>query len=344
MNAGFFKDILKELAAGRALGLADAHQAFDLIMAGQVPPSQIAAFLMALRIRGESVDEIAAGALALRAKALQVRAPENAIDIVGTGGDERATLNISTAAALVAAGAGQPVAKHGNRAASSKCGSADVLAALGVNLDCELKAIEAALAKAQIAFLMAPRHHPAMRHVAPVRAELGIRTIFNLLGPLANPAGVKRLLIGVYERRLAEPLAEVMRKLGAERVWVVHGVDGLDELSITGPSFVAALDKGVITRFEVTPEEAGLARASLAELKGADAATNALAVNALLDGHKGAYRDIVVLNAAAALVIAGKAPDLGSGARLAEEAIDTRRARQALDKLIAITNEAPVHP
>lgn len=333
-----FKGILARLASGARLTLEEAKLAFDIMMSGAATSAQIGAFLMALRVRGESVDEITAGAMALRAHMTPIAAPAGAIDIVGTGGDNAGTLNISTASALVVAAAGQPVAKHGNRAASSRSGAADVLAALGVDLDCDLNQIEVALGEANIGFLMAPRHHSAMRHVAQARRELGVRTIFNLLGPLANPARVKRLVIGVFAREWLQPLAEVMRALDAERVWVVHGSDGLDELTTTGPSHVAELDRGQIRTFDITPEDAGLPRAKPRDLLGGDPAFNALALNALLDGHLGPYRDIVLLNAAAALLVAGRAKDLKDGAGIAARAIDGGKARITLDRLIAITN------
>ncbi len=335
------KSVLRLVAAGERLAVAEARHAFGLMMAGEATPAQMGAFLMGLRVRGETVDEITGGALALRARVVKVSAPSNAIDTCGTGGDTSGSFNISTAAALVVAGAGVPVAKHGNRALSSRSGSADLFAALGVNLDADVPLIEEALRMANIGFMMAPRHHGATRHVAPARVELGVRTIFNLLGPLSNPAGAKRQLLGVYAPEWLDPMALVMRNLGAERVWVVHGADGLDELSTTGPSRIAELKGGIVRRFEITPEEVGLPRARLADLRGGDGEENARLLRELLDGAKGPLRDIVLLNAAAALVIADKAPDLKGGLVLAARAVDTGRARAALEALIAITNRPP---
>jgi anthranilate phosphoribosyltransferase len=272
---------------------------------------------------------------------VEVQAPADAIDTCGTGGDASGTFNVSTAAALVVAACGVPVAKHGNRALSSRAGSADILAALGVNIDVEPSRVERAIREAGIGFMMAPRHHGAMRHVAGARVELGTRTIFNLLGPLANPAGAKRQLLGVFAHDWIEPLAQVLGQLGSERAWVVHGSDGLDELTTTGPSHVAELRAGRVTTFEVTPEEAGLPRARLEDLRGADATTNADALRALLDGVRGPYRDIVLLNSAAALVIADRASDLAAGVARAVEAIDGGAAKAALARLVAISSEGP---
>jgi anthranilate phosphoribosyltransferase len=270
---------------------------------------------------------------------VKVAAPADAIDTCGTGGDASGTFNVSTAAALVVAACGVPVAKHGNRALSSKAGSADVLAALGVNIDADPPRVERAIREAGIGFMMAPRHHGAMRHVAGARVELGTRTIFNLLGPLANPAGTRRQLLGVFARDWVEPLASVLARLGSERAWVVHGADGLDELTTTGPSLVAALQGGKITTFEVTPEEVGLPRARLEDLRGADAETNADALRAVLDGLRGPYRDIVLLNSGAALVVAGRVDDLAAGVARAAEAIDRGAAKAVLARLIAISRD-----
>ena len=332
-----FRALLAKVAEAAPLSAAEAGEAFDLMMAGEVAPVAIAAFLMALRVRGETVEEITAGAQALRARMLRVSAPPGAIDTCGTGGDGKETFNISTAAALVVAGAGVPVAKHGNRGVSSRSGSSDVLAALGVNLDAELALVERSIREAGVGFLMAPRHHGAMRHVAPVRAELGVRTVFNLLGPLANPAGVKRQLVGVFDERWLEPLALVLGRLGAERAWVVHSEDGLDELATTAPTRVAAWDGGRVRSFVVTPEEAGLPRAKLEDLRGGGPAENALAIRMLLDGAAGALRDAVVLSAAGALVVAGRAADLREGAVLAAASIDEGRAAAALERMVQIT-------
>jgi anthranilate phosphoribosyltransferase len=275
----------------------------------------------------------------MRGKMARVDAPAGAIDTCGTGGDASGTYNISTAVALVVAGSGVAVAKHGNRAMSSKAGTADVLQALGVNLDAETPLVEKAMREANVGFMLAPRHHGAMRHVGPVRVELGTRTIFNLMGPLSNPAGAKRQLIGVFARQWIEPLARVLGSVGTERAWVVHGSDGLDELTTTGASHVAEIRDGQVRVFEVAPEEAGLPRANPATLKGGDAATNAAALRELLDGAAGANRDNVLLNAAAALVIADKAADLREGAALAAAAIDSGKAKAALARLVAVTNE-----
>jgi anthranilate phosphoribosyltransferase len=337
MSGADFKTLLARLAAGERLSEADSAAAFDAMMSGDATPSQMGAFLMALRMRGETVEEITGAARTMRAKALPIDAPKGAIDTVGTGGDNAGTFNISTAAAIVVAGAGVPVAKHGNRNFSSKSGSADILAALGVNLDAGVGAVQRAMREAGIGFLMAPKYHSATRHVGPTRAELGTRTIFNLLGPISNPAGAKRQLVGVFAPAWVRPIAEVLGKLGSERAWVVHG-DGLDELTTTGVSFVAELKDGKVEAFEVTPEQAGLKRASLAALKGGEPAENAAKLRALLEGEEGALRDIVLLNAAAALIIAGKAQDLRAGVALAAKSIQSGAAKAALDKLVAITN------
>jgi anthranilate phosphoribosyltransferase len=337
-NAGI-KEFIAKVADGASLDEAEAEQAFDIIMSGDATPAQIGAFLMALRVRGETVDEITGAARIMRAKALHVSAPEGAIDVVGTGGDGSGSLNISTAAALVVAGCGVPVAKHGNRALSSKCGAADVLAALGVNIDADMALIERAIREAKIGFLMAPRHHGATRHVAGPRIELATRTVFNILGPLSNPAMVKRLLVGVFSGDWVVPMAEVLGKLGVEKAWVVHGSDGLDELTTTGPSQVAAVEGGKVTTFEVSPEDAGLSRAKSADLKGGNAEYNAAAMRGMLAGEPGPFRDIAVYTAAAALIVAGKAKDLKQGAAIAAEAVDGGGARAALDAMVAITNE-----
>jgi anthranilate phosphoribosyltransferase len=332
------KAILAQLAAGRTLSAAEAEVAFSIIMSGHATPAQIGGLLMALRLRGETVDEITGAVRAMRAKALHVRAPEGSIDIVGTGGDGAGTFNISTGAALVVAACGVPVAKHGNRALSSKCGAADVLAALGVNLDAELPLVERAIREAGIGFLMAPRHHAAMRHVAGPRVELGLRTIFNLLGPLSNPANVKRQFTGAFARDWIEPMARVLGNLGSERAWVVHGSDGLDELTTTGASYVAELDAGAVRTFEVLPSDAGLPFARPKDLLGGGAETNAAAMRAMLGGEHGPFRNAVVYNAAAALLVAGRAADLREGAERAADAIDAGRAKATLRRLVEITN------
>jgi anthranilate phosphoribosyltransferase len=334
------KALLGRVASGEPLNLAEARDAFEIMMSGDATPAQVGGFLMGLRVRGETVDELTGGAQALRERMLKVQAPADAIDTCGTGGDASGTFNVSTAAAIVAAACSVPVAKHGNRALSSRAGSADILTALGVNIDADLSLVERAIRGAGIGFMMAPRHHGAMRHVAGARVELGTRTIFNLLGPLANPAGARRQLLGVFALEWVEPIAHVLGQLGAERAWVVHGADGLDELSTTGPSDVAELRDGRVRTFQVSPEQAGLPRARRDDLKGGDATTNADALRALLDGVRGPYRDIVVLNAAAALIVAGRVDDLEAGAARATEAIDSGAAKDVLRGLIAITNEA----
>ncbi len=336
-DMGELKALLGRVAAGERLSEAEAETAFDAMMSGNATPAQMGAFLMGLRVRGETVEEITGAARALRAKALKIEAPPGALDTCGTGGDGSGTFNISTATALVLAGAGVPVAKHGNRNLSSQCGSADVLAALGVNIDADMALVTRSLWEARIGFLMAPRHHSAMRHVGPTRVELGTRTIFNLLGPLSNPAEVRRQLVGVFAPQWVRPMAEVLGKLGSERAWVFHG-SGLDELTTTGPSQVAELKDGTVRSFEVTPEEFGLKRVALADLKGGNAAENAEMMRALLAGAKGPLRDVVLFSSAAALVIAEKARDLREGMARAAEVIDRGRAAEALAKLVAITN------
>jgi anthranilate phosphoribosyltransferase len=332
-----FKPLLAKLVDGRILSADEAHAFFAACLRGEPTPAQVAAAVTALRIRGETVEEITAFATAMREAARTLDHPYDAIDTCGTGGDGQHTFNISTAAALVLAGAGLKVAKHGNRAMSSKSGSSDVLSVLGVNLQAGPAQQRRSLDQAGIAFLFAPAYHGAMRHVGPVRAEIGFRTVFNLLGPLSNPAGAKRQVMGVYDPRLLEPLAEVLGRLGATRAWTVHG-QGLDELTTTGETEVAEWKDGTVRRFTVTPEDAGLPRASLEALRGGDAEENALALRALLDGATGAYRDIVLLNAAAALVVADRAAELAEGAALAAAVIDDGRAARALADLVEATN------
>jgi len=334
-----FKTILAHVAAGNALDAAHAASAFKTLMSGAATPAQIAGFLMALRVRGETVDEITGAARVMREMALKVPAPADAIDTCGTGGDASGTYNISTAVAFVAAGAGVKVAKHGNKALTSKSGSADVLRALGVKLELPPDAIARCIESTGVGFMFAPQHHAAMKYVAPVRSELGTRTIFNLLGPLSNPAGTKRQLVGVFARAWCEPLAHVLQNLGATSALVVHGDDGLDELTTTGPSYVSELTNGIVRNYEITPEDINLERCSRDDLVGGDAHTNAEALRALLDGQAGAYRDIVVLNAAAALKVAGRADSLQAGARLAGIAIDSGKARAALDALVTASNQ-----
>lgn len=340
--ADTFKPLLGKLVDGRVLSADEAQDFFAACLRGEPTPAQVAAAVTALRIRGETVDEIAAFATAMRQAALTLDHPYDAIDTCGTGGDGAHTFNISTAAALVLAGAGLKVAKHGNRALSSKSGSSDVLSALGVNLAATPAQQRRSLDEAGIAFLFAPHYHGAMRHVGPVRAEIGFRTVFNLLGPLSNPAGAKRQVMGVYDPRLLEPLAEVLGRLGATRAWTVHG-DGLDELTTTGPTQVAEWRDGSVSRFEVSPEDAGLPCASIADLRGGDAEENAAALTALLAGAPGPYRDIVLLNAAAALVVADRAADLKAGATQAAAVIDDGRAADALARLVEATN-TPIEP
>lgn len=336
------KDIIKLLSEGKILSEQQSVQAFSHIMSGQVDLSQMSAFVMALRVRGETVDEITGGARVLRDKAARVSVPDCAVDTCGTGGDGTGTYNISTAAAIVTAACGVPVAKHGNKSVSSKSGSADVLACLGIAFNLPIEAQEQALRELGIAFLFAPQHHKAMRHVAPVRASLGIRTIFNLLGPLANPALAKRQLLGVFDRKWLRPMAEVLGRLGSEHVWIVHGSDGLDELTTTGITYVTELKDGKLRDFEVSPEDVGLKRASMTDLQGGEAAENAAALLDLLDGTPSAYRDIVLLNTAAALLVGGKVADLKDGVAIAEDAIDSGRAKTLLQKWAAFTQKHAV--
>ena len=332
------KPLLGLVADGKPLSRAQSETAFEIIMSGDATPAQIGGFLMALRVRGETVDEIAGAAKVMREKARHINAPEGAIDTVGTGGDAAGTFNVSTASAIVLAGCGVPVAKHGNRAVTSKSGSADMLTALGVNLDAEFDLIERALDEAGICFMLAPRHHSAMRNVAGPRVELATRTIFNLLGPISNPALVKRQLVGVYDERWVEPVAHVLKSLGSVAAWVVHGHDGLDEMTLTGRTKVAALKDGAVTTFEVSPEEAGLAPATADDLKGGTPEENASTMRAILRGQPGALRDFVLYNSAAALIVASRVEDLNTGVVRAAEAIDSGKAADTLERLIAITN------
>src|SRR5712675_3479422 len=301
------KGLIGQVASGATLSREMAYEAFDSMMSGEVTPAQIGALLMGLRVRGETVDEITGAVTAMRAKMLTVAAPDDAIDVVGTGGDASGSFNISTCAAFIVAGAGVPVAKHGNRALSSRSGAADVLAALGVKIELAPDAVGRCISEAGIGFMFAPAHHPAMKNVGPTRVELGTRTIFNLLGPLSNPAGVKRQMVGVFSRQWVEPLAQVLKNLGAEAVWVVHGSDGLDEITTAGVTHVAALENGAVRTFEITPEEAGLPRVKPEALRGGEAKQNAQALSDVLKGKKGAFRDVAVLNAAAGLMVAGRA-------------------------------------
>ena len=332
------KAIIGKIAAGERLSRAEAEEAFGVIMSGEATPVQIGAFLTGLRLRGETVDEIAGAVATMRAKMTRVEAPPGAIDIVGTGGDSSGSYNISTASAFVVAGAGVPVAKHGNRALSSKSGAADTLTALGVKIDLPPEAIARCIREAGIGFMFAPAHHSAMKHVGPARAELGFRTVFNLIGPLSNPAGVKRYLLGVFSPDWVEPLAHVLLGLGAERAWVVHGYGGLDEISPAGETKVAAIEDGRVHSFTIRPEDAGVQLHRTSDIKGGDAAHNAKALRAVLGGEPGAYRDTVLLNAGSALVIAGKAENIAEGAKLAAAIIDDGRARERLDRLVAVSN------
>lgn len=334
------KPLLAKLADGATLSEDEAAGAFNIMMSGEATSAQIGAFLMALRLRGETVDEIVGATRTMRGKMTKIRVPSRSIDVVGTGGDNHGTYNISTATALVVAGCGIPVAKHGNRAFSSRSGAADVLDTLGVNLEASPELVQRSIVEAGIGFLLAPIYHSAMRHVGPTRAEMGIRTIFNILGPMSNPGMVKRLLVGTFSEHWLEPMATVLGKLGAERAWVVHGRDGLDELTTTGPTLVAEVKGGEISRFEVTPEDAGLPRASLEDLKGGTPVENATAVGALLGGEEGPYRDIVLLNAAAALIVAGSVGNLRDGAALAARSIDEGAAKAALEGMLAIVGKA----
>jgi anthranilate phosphoribosyltransferase len=336
-DVGDLKALLGHVAQGRSLSEREAAGAFDIIMSGNATPSQMGAFLLALRVRGETVDEITAAARIMRSKALAVDAPPGTIDTCGTGGDSSGSFNISTASALVAAGCGVPVAKHGNRALSSKSGSADVLTALGVNVDADLAIVRQCLWEIGLGFLMAPRHHSATRHVAPTRVELGTRTIFNLLGPLSSPAMARRQLVGVFAPEWVRPMAEVLARLGAERAWVVHG-EGLDELTTTGATTVAALDDGKVETFVVLPEDFGLPRARLEDIRGGEPHHNAHLMRQLLAGAGGPLRDVVLLNSGAALLVAGRVTTVEAGIELAARSLDTGAARRVLEELVARTN------
>ncbi len=335
-SSTLIKHWLGQLATGASLSEADAEAAIETMMSGDATPAQIGAFLMAMRVRGETIAEITGAARAMRARAIPITAPPGAIDTCGTGGDAAGTFNISTAAAFVIAANGVPVAKHGNRAMSSKSGSSDVLTALGVDIDAPFERVQRALDTVGICFMMAQRHHTATRHVAPVRVEMGTRTIFNLLGPLTNPAKVRRQVMGVFAAQWVEPLAHVLNHLGSERAFVVHG-DGLDELTTAGTSEIAALEGGTVRRFTLTPEAVGLPRAALSDLQGGTPADNAALLRLLFAGKTGPIRDIVALNAAAALLVAGKVDRLEDGIRRAGEAIDSGAAEAKLDQLIAVT-------
>src|ERR1700744_2172824 len=316
------KSIIGTLGTGATLSREEAASAFDSLICAEGPPSSIGGVLRALRVRGEPVEEITGAVSAMRSKMLRVTAPPEAVDIVGTGGDGSGSVNVSTCASFIVAGTGVPVAKHGNRALSSRSGAADVLASLGVKIDLRPEQIGRCIKEAGIGFMFAPSHHPAWKNVGPTRVELATRTIFNLLGPLSNPAGVKRQMVGVFSRQWVQPLVQVLKNLGAESVWVVHGSDGLDEITLTGPTFVAALENGNIRTFEATPGEAGLPRAGGYALKGGDADANAIALQSVVDGKPSAFRDVALLNAAAALIVAGRAKNLMDGVAMGTKSLD----------------------
>ncbi len=332
------KPLIDKAANGMALSVEEAESAFDVMMSGQATPSQIGGFLMALRVRGETVDEITGAVRTMRAKMIKVDAPDDALDIVGTGGDGSGSYNISTCSAIVAAGAGLNIAKHGNRSLSSKSGAADTLAALGVNIEVSPEKISECIARAGVGFMFAPAHHAAMRHVGPSRVELGTRTIFNLLGPLSNPAGVSKQIVGVFSKDWVEPLAHVLKQLGSERVWVTHGQGGLDEITPTGTTWVCELKDGDVTSFELQPEDAGVKRWTLDDLKGGEPEENAAALLDVLNGAKNAFRDASIMTAGAALVVADKADDLKTGTVMAATAIDDGRALKTLEKLVEVSN------
>lgn len=332
------KQALNKIAARRDLTGEEMRGVMRTIMSGEATASQIGAFLMGMRVKGETVVEIAAAVSIMREQMIPVAAPDDAVDIVGTGGDGAGTLNISTASAIVVAATGIPVAKHGNRALSSKSGSAEALQALGVKLDLSPHEIARCVSQAGIGFMFAPNHHPAMRHVGPTRMEMGTRTLFNLLGPQSNPAGVRRYVLGVYAEEWVEPVAAALLANRAVKAWVVHGSDGLDEITTTGPTHIAQIDAGSLTTFEITPEQFGIARVTLDDLRGGDPMHNAEALTALLDGARGAYRDIVLMNSAAALLVADKVPDLAPGIAMAADAIDSGKAKQTLARLVAVSN------
>jgi anthranilate phosphoribosyltransferase len=333
-----FKGLIAKAATGAALSRDEAARGFDTMMSGEATPSQMGGLLMALRVRGETIEEITGAVTAMRDKMLRVRAPADAIDVVGTGGDASGSFNISTCAAFIVAGAGVPVAKHGNRALSSRSGAADVLGALGVNIELSPEGVGRCIKEAGIGFMFAPAHHPAMKNVGPTRVELGTRTIFNLLGPLSNPAGVKRQMVGVFSRQWVEPLAQVLKNLGSESVWVVHGSDGLDEITTAGATYVAALENGAVRTFEITPEEVGIQRVKPEALRGGEASENAQALIDVLKGKKGAFRDVALLNAAAGLMVAGRAKDLKQAVALAATSVDSGEAEGRLQRLVSISN------
>jgi anthranilate phosphoribosyltransferase len=334
------KTLIGRVAGGKPLSRVEAEEAFNLIMSGEGTPAQIGGFLMALRMRGETVDEIAGAVATMRSKMLAVEAPPGAMDVVGTGGDASGTHNISTGAAFIVAAAGVPIAKHGNRALSSRSGSADVLKALGVNIELSPEGISRCIEEAGIGFMFAPAHHIATRHVGPVRAELGTRTIFNLLGPLSNPANVKRHLVGVYSPEWVRPVAEVLQALGSERAWVVHGAGGVDEISPAGPTEVVELAGGKVRSFRIQPTDVGMELMTIEMIRGGDAEYNAAALREVFSGRDGPLRDVLLLNAAAALVVAEKAGDLGAGITLASRLVDQGAAMDRLEKLVEVSKRA----
>jgi anthranilate phosphoribosyltransferase len=332
------KPIIAKAANGTPLTRAEAREAFNVMMSGDATPSQIGGLLMALRVRGETVDEITGAVEIMREKMLRVEAPDDVIDIVGTGGDASGSYNISTCAAFVAAGAGLKVAKHGNRALSSKSGAADVLMALGVKIDVPPETISECISEAGLGFMFAPAHHSSMKHVGPSRVELGTRTIFNLLGPLSNPAGARRQVTGVFSKAWVEPLAQVLNNLGCDACWICHGDGGFDEIVPSGTTWISELKNGAVRSFEITPEDAGLKRSSVDDLKGADAAHNADALRHVLAGKPSAFRDAAVLTAGAAIVVAGRVADLKTGVAVAQKAIDSGAAERALQDLVRVSN------
>jgi anthranilate phosphoribosyltransferase len=332
------KPLIAKVADGKPLTREESRAAFNVLMSGDATPSQIAGFLMALRVRGETVDEITGAVSVMREKMLPVVAPSDAIDIVGTGGDASGSYNISTCAAFVAAGCGLKVAKHGNRALSSRSGAADVLLALGVKLDIPPEKISECITEAGLGFMFAPQHHSSMKHVGPSRVELGTRTIFNLLGPLSNPASAKRQVTGVFAKHWVEPLAHVLKNLGSEACWICHGEGGFDEIVPSGTSFIAELKNGEVKTFEVTPEAAGLTRSNIADLKGGEAAQNAEALRDVLSGKPSAFTDAALITTAAALIVAGKTSDLKAGVKIARESIDSGAAAKALARLVDVSN------
>ncbi len=333
-----FKDFIAKVADGHELTFEEAHEAFDIILSGSATPSQLGGFLMALRVRGESIAEVTAAVNTMRDKMIPVVAPEGAIDIVGTGGDNSGSYNISTCTAIVTAACGVPVAKHGNRSLSSKSGAAEALSELGVNIDASPETISTCIHKAGIGFMFAPLHHSAMKHVGPTRMELGTRTIFNLLGPLSNPARVKRQMAGVFARKWVEPLAHALKELGSVKAWVVHGSDGMDEITTTGSTFVCELTDGNFRTFEISPQDVGLPVSRAEDLKGGQPSENAKALRDVLAGAKNAYRDVVLFNSAAALLVSDKVLSLKDGVEMAAEALDSGAAADTLEKLVALSN------